>query len=249
MVQASGGKPQGWLYHFDGDVLSSGTEDFGFTGPTDYATGVNGQAYYKNIALNDGMAIYAINLSRIPDMTNGGTISFWYKTGTAKTGWMFSAQKAVGTSTSNYSKISGLADVKSGWSVSTVNVAKKFSGSRIGWESNVINVRIINKAATYATNFKITPPSSFDSTEWHHFALTKNTDKDRFFIDGNLIFTFSASVPGFSDLFTVGGLFKETVAEATELNTGSTADGYFDDFYIAEFCKWTSNFDPYTIVY
>lgn len=239
----------GWLYHFNGNVLSSGSEDFNFTGPTDYATGVNGQAYYKNIALNDGMAIYAINLSRIPDMTNGGTISFWYKTGTAKMGWMFSAQKTVGTSSSGYSQIGGLANVKSGWSVSTANITKKFSGSRISWESSVINVRIMNKAGTYATNFKITPPSSFDSTEWHHFALTKSSDKDRFFIDGQLIFTFNNSIPGFSDLFSIGGQFKETVAEATELNTVSTVDGYFDDFYIAEFCKWTSDFDPYTIVY
>lgn len=239
----------GWLYHFDGNVLSSGSEDFNFTGPTDYATGVNGQAYYKNIALNEGVAIYAVDLSRIPDMTNGGTISFWYKTGTAKMGWMFSAQKTVSTSTSNYPQIGGLANIKSGWSVSNANVSKKFSGSRIGWEYSVINVRIFNKAGTYATNFKITPPSSFDSTEWHHFALTKSTDYDRFFIDGQLIFTFNNSIPGFSNLFTIGGLFKETVAEATTINTISTVDGYFDDFYIAEYCKWTSDFDPQTIVY
>lgn len=251
MVQANGGKPQGWLYHFNGDVLSSGTEDFNFQGPTDYATGVNGQAYYKNIALNEGKAIYAIGLTKIPELAvaTGGTLSFWWKTGTAKQGWGISAQKTIGTSTSAYTAMGNHSNVKSGWSVTKANIQKRFGGSRIGWESSVINVRVMNNDRTRAANFKVTPPSSFDSTQWHHFALTVNSDYDRFFIDGEMIFQFGAWSINFSDQFSVGCLFKETLADATEINTASTVDVYFDDLYIADSCKWTSDFDPYTIVY
>ena len=244
----------GWLYRFDGNILSSGTEDFGFAGTTEYDTGVNGQAYYHR-SIDGGLSadtkgLKAVGLTRIPSMgtTTAGTISWWCKSVTANRGWMFSAQKTTGTSTSSYSQLANASNVKSGWSVSKSGIQKKFTGSRIGWESSKLMVRIVNTPKTYAANWTVTPPSGFDSTQWHHYALTAADEVLHFFIDGEQIFTVSQRITiGFSDQISIGGLFANST-NSTELQTTSYGN-LFDDFYIAETCKWTSNFDPTTIVY
>ena len=257
MVERSGSTPVvGWLYHFNNSIVSSGTRDFGFSGDDVYTTGKYGQALFRRGATDGGdtptygVKATGLSSSALPDWsgTNEGTISFWLRSITNHFGFPISFQKYVST-TGTYS-LSGatISNVKSGWSVTKSSISKHYVGSRMGWESNKFMIRIVNGNNTYAANYQVTPPSSFDTTQWHHYALVRKVDNNRFFIDGETIFVFSGNLGfGVSNQLCVGGLFTES-NNSTSVSSANYST-IVDDLFIAEYAKWTSDFDPDNIVY
>lgn len=245
----------GWLYHFDGDLLSSGTKDFGFTGTANYSTGYDGtgESYWHELtegtSSTDPGAIRATGLASADRFNPSGdfTISMWHKTVTNKQGSIL-AMYNWGSSTAGTSNTYGAtSNVKSGWTATMdYSIQKQQQGLRFAWGSSTLKVRLMSADQNTSAQYTVTPPNSFDSTQWHHYAITRSGSTLRFFVDGEMIF--SATVSGalyVSSQITVCGYWNSTSATPT----ASGYAGYADDLYIANTCKWTSDFDPMTITY
>lgn len=242
----------GWYYPFENSLASEGTEDFGFTGVENYAEGVDGYAYYHKTdgaSATDVLGIKATGLSDVPDLSGDWTIAFWHKGTDNLRGHAFCATNYVGST--NASKYKDADNVKAGWTISNVQMSKNVFGIVIDYEDQKLKVKFGNTAGTYGSSFALTPPSSFDSTLWHHFALTQSRDTGfiYFFIDGEIIFTLeTTTVLKFGTNVSLGNLFTGTSAGQTTQVAGAYGD-YIDDLYIAETCKWTAPFDPTAITY
>lgn len=242
----------GWYYPFNGSLLSEGTEDFGFTGVENYAEGVNGNSYFhktEGSSDTDVLGVKATNLSNVPDLSGDWTIAFWHKGTSALRGHPFCATNYVGTG--NASTYKDVENVKAGWTISKVGMSKTVFGIVIDYEDQKLKVKFGNTAGTYGSTFALTPPSSFDSTIWHHFALTQSRDTGfiYFFVDGEIIFTLETTTTlKFGTNVSLGNLFTGTSAGQTTQVAGAYGD-YIDDLYIAETCKWTAPFDPTDITY
>ncbi len=232
----------GWLYHFEQSLASSGSEDFGFLGNCSYDTGHNGTGYSM---YNDTEAAYATGITA-PDLSGDFTVSFWAKTLVTKNGQGLSAYTG-GSAGSALSSLGTALLVKSGWSVTSENVNHSNNGCRIAsWSNSKISTRLVNSASTAGRNFECTPPSSFDSTTWHHYALTRKDGTVRFFVDGEVIYTVSTTAAlRFPSQCALGGYYDTSNAMVTPTANKS----WYDDLYVAEFCKWDSDFDPQSISY
>ena len=153
----------------------------------------------------------------------------------------------VGTTSGNATKLSNPANVKSGWSIANNAVSKTVEGIRLWHTSNKLEIRLISVGLTYASAYLITAPNNFDTTQWHHYAVTRKNGTIYVFIDGAIIFTVSDSHSLlFANQVAVGGYFEgagSTVPNAQSRNT------WYDDLFIAEYCKWDSEFDPTAITY
>ena len=244
----------GWYYPFNGSLLSAGTEDFGFSGTENYVAGVNGNAYYHEVATEgdsstDVLGIKATGLSNVPDLSGDFTISFWHKSVSEKRGHPFSVMKQASSSTANATQLSDPVFVKTGWSLSQKKTVQKgLVALRISHVSQLLNIRLHSSDGTYGSNYQISLPNDISTLIWHHYALTRKNDTLMFFFDGELIFTVTTSINvAFPNQIAIGNDF------ANVLNSENlTAVGYsdmVDDLYIAEFCKWDSNFDPTSITY
>ena len=233
----------GWLYHFEQSLASSGSKDFGFSGSVTYDTGHDGNGYSM---YNDTQAAYATGIATPPDLSGDFTISFWAKTLVAEAGQGFAAYTGS-SSTTALSSLGVATNIKSGWTVSGDSVNKSNNGCRIAtWSSGKISVRLVNSASTAGKNYLCTPPSSVDSTTWHHYAITRKDGTVRFFVDGEVIFTVSTSAAlRFPSQCTIGGYYDTS----NTLVTPPSSKSWYDDLYVAEFCKWDSDFDPSTITY
>ena len=131
------------------------------------------------------------------------------------------------------------------------NANKAYSGVRLGTVSQQLYFSLTNEAANAGGAYSIVPPSAFDSTQWHHYALTRSNGTIYYFVDGNLICTvpLASSVALYtSDSITIGNLLKEDTNTPTIVPYPYSS--YHQDLYIAVgYCKWTSNFDPSNITY
>lgn len=232
----------GWLYHFEQSLASSGSEDFGFLGSCSYDTGHDGNGYSM---YNDTEAAYATGITA-PDLSGDFTVSFWAKTLVAKNGQGFSAYTG-GSAGSTLSSLGTASLVKSGWSVTSENVNHSNKGCRIAsWGSSKLGTRLVNSATTAGRNYECTPPSSFDSTTWHHYAITRKDGMVRFFVDGDVIFTVSTSATLlFPTQCSLGGYYD--TSNVIQTPTGNKS--WYDDLFVAEYCKWDDTFDPATIAY
>lgn len=245
----------GWLYHFDGDLLSSGTKDFGFTGTANYSTGYDGtgESYWHKLtegtSSTDPGAIVASGLASADQLDTSGdfTISMWHKTVTTNMGSIW-AMYDWGSSTSGTSNAYGAtSNVKSGWTATMeYSIQKQQMGMRLAWNSQAIKIRLISSNLNTSAQYSVTPPSSFDSTQWHHYAVTRSGSTLYFFVDGELIFnaTVSGTIHASSQVCVCGYWSSSSTTPAA-----SSYGGYADDFYVANSCKWTSDFDPLTIAY
>lgn len=230
-----------WLYHFDNTLASSGTADFGWTGSMTYETGFDGTGYsYKN----DPNVISATEYD-VPDFSGDFTVSYWTKTLVAGSGQGFCAY-VVGTSTADLPAIGTATNVKSGWTVTDNGVNAKVQGIRLGhFTSSGIANRFVNSTDTKGSNFLCVYPNTFDTTAWHHYAWTRKNNTVRFFVDGEIIFTFTTSdAILFNTQTTLGGWYDNNTAASYPTNKSC-----YDDLYIAESCKWDDEFDPTTITY
>lgn len=234
----------GWYYPFEQSILSDGTDDFEFAGTCSYSTGHDGTGYSM---YTDTQCVFASGYTP-PDLSGDFTIAFWAKTAVAKIGQGLSAFN-VSSYVASISKLGTPANIKSGWTVTDPGVNSGTHGCRIAhWSNSNICVRVVNTTVTGGSNYTCTPPSSFDSTTWHHYACTRKGSTFRFFVDGEVIFTapISDSVL-FATQCALGGYYD--TSSPTTAMTPSQNKSYYDDLYIAEFCKWDSDFDTSAITY
>jgi hypothetical protein len=232
---------KGWLYHFEQSLASSGENDFGFTGSVTYNTGHDGSGYsfYNNPSCISARGFTA------PDLTGDFTISFWAKVLNAGNGQGFSPYEHTSSSTTP-PKLSESENIKSGWSVDDKSSSAVYYGLRLGaWGPNTITMRLHNYNNSKAVSFAVTPPSGFDSTAWHHYAWARKNGTFRFFVDGNVIFTSDISDRlMFATQCALGGWYDSSTP-----STPSGNKSWYDDLFVAEYCKWDSDFDPSAITY
>lgn len=241
----------GWLYRFNDSIVSDGTKDFGFGGTPEYGVGVDGQAYYFHVATEGSatneVGIYNANVSEVPDLSGDFTISLWGKSFTQNRGMYFSAQKYIsGSSTSDFGT---LTTVATGWTCAKVNTTLKYKGIALRFIDSKLKFFIFAKNNdTYGKGVECTPPSSFDNTQWHHYAITRSGSTVYLFVDGEIICTWSGvDFPVyFPERVSLGSAFKEQTTAVIGTYNFSTM---VDDLYIAETCKWSSAFDPSNITY
>lgn len=250
----------GWYYTFNDTILSSGDHDFGFSGVQTYAEGVNGQAYYHHVATEgdlstDPLGLYALQSADSPTWGSSNfTISGWQKCVEPNRGHLFNAANYVGTTALSWSGAT-LTIQNANWSVYKEKITKKYCGIRMGmWvlgsHQSAPNITITNAENTNGAVFVTVPPSSFDSTQWHHYALTRSGDTLYYFVDGTLIYT--VSLPSGVELYTSNYITVGNFMSENSQNTVSPYpySAYYDDLYVnVGTAKWTSDFDPYSITY
>lgn len=247
----------GWLYHFNESLLSSGSEDFGFTGEGVYADGLfNRKAYSRIIpsgtaAEERQQAIKAVNVSKFPNFGGDYTLSFWAKTQDSTLGYPFWATtyNSGSASTNYYSSVQSNA---SGWSV--VNERNGPANSGFGFQIYQSRISPRISASTPSTSGIIgtTPPSGFAYNSWHHYAMTRKGTTVRLFVDGVLVATAVASNSTVypANQVAIYDIFKNSSGTTDPSGLSNMAfGGYIQDLYIAEFCKWESSFDPQSIIY
>ena len=249
----------GWLYHFNQSLLSSGSEDFGFTGVQNYAESYKPDhlAYYHKVetpgtSSTDVYAIKAVGISKLPDLSGDFTIAFWWKNGRTD-GNLFGngmvANKRLAAGSTNISSSSSATIVKSGWSVTQTSVNKNLGMFRLTWQSASLVLRFLNIDRSKGAEYQFAPPSGFINYEWRHYAITRKNGVIRLFVDGEVIATIQNSERlYFPDQFALGGNFDENTVDSSNLIQTSYGN-YFDDFFVAEYCKWDSNFNPTAITY
>ena len=247
---------RGWLYRFNDNIISMGTEDFNFEGITEYASGVSGKSYFHHLrvegdASTDPLGIYAINIDTVPDLSEDFTISFWHKTVTQKRGRALTATK---WNSSNRISVYKVTIDNPLWSDVTnvqATIGDSYRGVRVIYLDNnnhlCISLSMANENKCIYANLIM--PETIDTTLWHHHAITRNRGVIRYFFDGIQIFHIDNSNPiYFANQVCLGNSFGETQITSSERQPTTTSD-YFDDLYITNFAKWTSNFDPADITY
>ena len=248
----------GWFYTFNETILSSGTNDFGLSGVQNYANGVESgeKCYYHHVETEgntstDPLGLYSLASVDYPIWSNNDfTVSLWMKGNVNKRGHMFTASKRYASS-SHISWTSNITSVASGWSVTKADANKTYAGIRLGMVSEQLYISLTNAAVNNGSVYRITPPSDFDTTQWHHYALTRSADILYYFVDGNIIFnaTLPSSVQLYSsDVITIGNFVSES--SATPAVAPALYSSYHQDLYVTVgHAKWTTNFDPLAITY
>ena len=245
----------GWYYKFDGNLTASGAKDFGLTGTANYDTGYDGQAFYREgTSSTDPLGLKATGLTDYPVWGKSDfTIAYWHKTKTAKIGHPLALTKYGGSATGKTWNDATVNTVASGW---TVDVAAggsaSYAGIRIGYSSGIMYLSVWKSDLNNAKVVRATMPQDFDTTQWHHIALTRSGANLYYFVDGELIYT--VNIGANSQLYSanqvaVGSWFNTTSGDDTNMSASGGSE-YVDDLYInVGTCKWTSDFDPSAIVY
>ena len=236
----------GWLYRFEQSLASDGSKDIGWSGSPAYATGHDGTGY----AYDNGSGCIQTTSYTPPNMSGDFSISWWQKCITQNT-------KGQGISPFKVASTSAIADptgcgdasnVKSGYTVTKDGrIGKGTEGIRIFWSSDKFQIRCITSDLAYGANYNVTMPTGFDATQWHHYAVTRKDNTLRFFVDGEVVFTATMTLALFwNTQVAFGGYYAN--AGDTSATQGSYRC-YYDDLFIAEWCKWDSSFDPSAIAY
>ena len=246
----------GWLYRFNDSLISDGDKDFDFLGTALYSTGVNGKAFYHKVATEgtastDPLGIYATGLTDVPDLSGDFTISVWHKSITNRRGHVFGAVKYNSTNRIPITK--GTVDEPT-WTdhaYTDGDVADTYRGLRLMYSasSNELNISMFLENQNIVLFASFILPNAIQTTDWHHHAITRSNGVIRYFFDGELIWHVNSSDPiVFPDQICLGNGFGNTDATKTQPSQTPYGDMY-DDLYIAEFAKWTSDFDPTEITY
>ena len=113
-----------------------------------------------------------------------------------------------------------------------------------------IHFRMFNQALTKSSDFAITVPNTHDFKEWHHYAITRKNNTVRVFVDGELVAsaTTTETTAYAANQIALTAYFGSSAATASDI-TATGRGELVQDLYIAESCKWESNFDPTAIVY
>lgn len=251
----------GWLYHFNQSLASSGEKDFELVGTQEYDTGLFDKYCYKHFIPTPGTSssdtqygLKALALTDPPDFNGNFTISFWMATQANYYCHPVSYSKYGNASEPSSSNryFSNLTAVATGWTVSQSGASNKYAGITIyGNTSNRYTVLTMHSAdLTKSGQLQIKMPSTVDTKEWHHYAFTRKDTTLYFFFDGVLTATattaittvYSAAQIGISTNFTQT---EESADVIQQMPNGEK----LQDLYIAEFCKWETDFDPTAIEY
>lgn len=249
----------GWLYHFNQSLLSSGSEDFGFTGVQNYAESYepDNLAYYHKVetpgtSSTDVYAIKAVSIAKLPDLSGDFTFSFWWKNGRTDGGFFGNgmiANKRLAAGSATTTRFSSATIIKSGWSVTQTGANGNLGMFRLTWQNTGLVMRFLNINRSKGSEYIFAPPTGFINYEWRHYAITRKNGVIRLFVDGEVIATIQNSESlYFPDQIALGGNFDENTVDSSNLIQTSYGN-YFDDFFAAEYCKWDSNFDPTAITY
>ena len=247
-----------WYYPFNGSLLSDGAKEFDFTGTENYTTGRGGveQAYFHEAtgeSASDPLGIKATGLTDYPDFTGEFTIAFWYASQTDRRGHPFQYAKYVATTNPSNAFQSSITSAGGGWTVTgSERASRKYCGITMWWyNASVLYLAMHSSESSpsASTQFTLTPPSGFDSTAWHHYAITRSGTSYYLFVDGVLQATITSSRNIYNaKQISIGNLFGQTSGTITTLS-GTAYGDKIQDLYIANECKWTSDFDPTTIIY
>lgn len=248
---------KGYLYRFNESLVSSGSEDFNLVGSGVYDDGLFERKCYKHITPTSGTAstdtqygLYAKNIVNNIDFGNDFTFSCWAATQVNKYAHLidYTYNGNSTTLSSTYYFTSGtLTAVESGWTVAHNQSSKKFEGFAVSMSTSYgIVLRFMNAAATASSMVSIAPPSSFDTTQWHHYAVTRKNNVIRIFVDGTLVVQGTASQ---STIYNA-----QQIAISTNWSTSNSIQQMpngekIQDFYLTNWCKWEAAFDPSTIAY
>lgn len=250
----------GFLYHFEQSILSSGSKDFGWTGPLNYGTGYAGTGYsYEHLADadTDSGTIKNTSLSNAqkPALTNDFTIAGWSKVGAMTFSAYILASIKYNTTESatnvpNALTADSIENLASGWTADVTAVeSARYKGLRFHTISGKLAISLFASDGTNRARVTLTPPGTLDWTVWHHYALTRENGIIRLFIDGNLIcnFTYNKALY-FNTQVTTAGAFKADADNPSDTIT-FTVPAYVDDIFVADYAKWTTAFDPASIMY
>lgn len=251
----------GWLYHFEQSILSSGAKDFGFSGPSNFDAGYNGSGYsYCHLVTVDGDtstdqgSIKSTSLTDTPNLDDDFTIAGWCKCGLAST-FSFAVINNVRYNTSASetgvtNAISSVQGLASGWTFSAGSaMSARYKSVRLQSLSGNMAVDLFAKDGTNRASVRLTPPSSFDIKAWHHYAVTRKDGLVRVFVDGQIICYYSYSKPVF---------FNTQVTTAASFTTNASTPSNLvayahsmcvDDLFVAEYCKWEAAFNASAIAY
>lgn len=250
----------GWLYHFNESLLSSGSEDFGLTGQAVYDDGLFGRKCYSHMVPTPGTVssdtqygLKAVGITKFPDFNGDFTISYWLSA-QASTGYMHPFYFTVYTN-DNFPSNGFLSNltVYNGWTLSneTDRSSNKTAGIAIqGTASGQLLLRLSNGDLTASSAPRFTKPTSFDPSAWHHYAITKKDTTIMLFIDGVKVFsaTMANQTVYKSNQLSLTALFYQTTSQKEDLQQVGNGSK-MQDFYVAEFCKWDAAFDPSSISY
>ena len=252
---------KGWLYHFNQSLASSGSEDFNLTGNAVYGTGRLGTDYaYSHIVPTPGTAssdtqygLKATGLSKTPDLSGDFTLSFWMATQSNEYCHPYTQTVYVDSNTPGNKYFSSATLQKNTWSVDVAGgSANAYSGFLIQGSSgsHKLIFRFSNSDLTASGQIALSYPTGIDTTQWHHYALTKENGNVRFFFDGELIATAVTSETTIYNAAQVAISANFGTAAGTKNTIQQMPNGEkMQDLYIAEWCKWTSSFDPTAITY
>lgn len=252
----------GWLYRFNQSLLSDGSEEFNFVGDGVYGAGRLGTDYaYSHIVPTSGTAssdtqygIKATGLTKIPNFGGNFTVAFWMATQVNKYAHPYGQYIYVNGNNPTYDKYCSSVTVhNNAWSGDiTGQNLNAYAGfmCQLSSSSGRIIFRFTNGNLSRGGQLALTFPSDVDTTQWHHYALTKDDTHIRFFFDGELIATAETAETTIynSEQVAVSAMFGN--ASATKNDIQQTSNGEkMQDLYIAEFCKWSASFDPSAINY
>ena len=250
---------KGWLYHFNDSLLSSGEDDFNLVGTGVYDTGLFSKNCYKHFTPTSGTAstdtqygLYAKNLAKVLDYGHDFTISCWMAT--QKNGYchLYDQTIARGNTYPSNRYFSEVTKVNQDWG--TLNHGQSTNNNAgilifMGTQSNNIflAVRLTNSELTASSYVGIYIPSSVDTRDWHHYALTRKGDKVRMFFDGGILWEATASESTIynSEQCAISTNFNTSTNDIQQMPNGEK----LQDLYIAPFCKWESAFDTSAITY
>ena len=237
----------GYLYHFNNSLASSGTKSLGLTAPSPvYSTDAKfGSAIHiNNTTGSHDSTVRAIGIpeSNIPVLDGDFTIAFWGKLVTGTTGYLMFANKFESADVCPYRFEITQGSVQT----NSNTVSMKYCGVSIFVDQGKPRVRIFNKALTKGLN-AVVGTAMITAGTWNHYALCRKNGVVMFFVNGVKIFSVTtAEELYFPDQIAFGTGWVETGTDtASQLNTTLLNNVMIDEFLIDDtYCYYSDNFTP-----
>lgn len=232
--------PKSYLYHFDGNLVSSGDHTLELS--------ANASAYTDDAKFGQAVAVSSadtvvsaigIPAENIPVLDGDFTISFWGKIASGNKGYFLFASRYISADAATLYP----ATIVSGFNGQNYPSANfKYAGVALFYENGYMRVRLHNANFTHALTAGI---SASLKTDWHHFALCRKNGVLMLFYDGKMAITSNIEdAIYFPDQIAIGCGFLETGADtAATLNTSNISNVCVDELLIDDaVCLYTADF-------